>query len=189
MPRTFHPLRAVLLFCLTSTLCQAARGDGLSNTTVMIIRHAEKPVEGMGLTPAGEARAKAYVQYFQPFKFQAESLKPDAIYAAADSKNSRRPRLTVEPLAQALGLPLNINYKDKDYQSLVNDLRVHNQAKNILVCWHHGALPEVLQAFGANPTNILPGGVWPGEQYGWVLVLRFDAEGKLRDAQRVVEGI
>ena len=189
MPSSLHPLRAILLLlCLTSPLCQAARGDGLSNTTVLIIRHADKPAEGMGLTPAGEARAKAYVQYFQPFKFQTEALKLDAIYAAADSKNSRRPRITVEPLAQALGLAVNTNYKDKDYQSLINDLRARNQAKNILICWHHGVMPEFLQAFGTDPKTILPGGVWPAEQYGWVLVLSFDAEGKLRNAQRVVEG-
>ena len=155
---------------------------------MLIIRHADKPVEGTGLAPAGEARAKAYVQYFQPFMFQTEALKPDAIYATADSKNSRRPRITVEPLAQALGLAVNTHYKDKDYQSLINDLRAHNQAKNILVCWHHGVLPEFLQALGADPKTILPGGVWPADQYGWVLVLRFDAAGKLQGAQRVVEG-
>ena len=189
MRRRFSPFcTAFVLFCSALLFCRAALGDGLSNATVLIIRHAEKPPEGMGLTPAGEVRAKAYTQYFNPFKWQTETLKLDAIFAAADSKNSRRPRLTLEPLAQTLGLPLNLNYKDKAYQDLVNDLRTRNQAKNILVCWHHGALPELLHALGAEPNTVLPDGHWPGDEYGWVILLRFDAEGKLRDAQRVVEG-
>jgi len=36
-----------------------------ANATIYLIRHAEKPPSGKGLSPAGQARANAYVQYFQ----------------------------------------------------------------------------------------------------------------------------
>ena len=161
---------------------------GPKNGTVLLIRHAEKPETGDGLTPAGEARAKAYVEYFTNFKLNSDPLKPDEIFVAADSKNSRRPRLTVEPLAQALKLEVNATYKDKDFLSLVNALRVGHDGKTLLVCWHHGPMGELLQAFGANLATVLPGGRWPQDEYRWVVVLRYDQEGHLKEAQRVVEG-
>ena len=161
---------------------------GPKGGTLLLIRHAEKPEVGDGLTPAGEARARAYVDYFPHFKLGADTLKPDEIFAAADSRNSRRPRLTVEPLAQALKLPVNTPYKDKDFLSLANALRSGHDGRNILVCWHHGAMPELLRALGADPGTLLPDGRWPGDEYHWVIVLRYDQEGRLKDAQRVVEG-
>jgi len=53
--------------CLTSAPAQPAQ-NYLANNTVLIVRHAEKPVEGTGLTPMGEARAQLYAKYFQPFQ-------------------------------------------------------------------------------------------------------------------------
>ena len=158
MYRTSPALRLLLLLWLTFPVAETVSADGLSNATVLLIRHAEKPEEGTGLTPTGEARAKAYAQYFNPLKLQSETLKLDAIFATADSKHSHRPRSTVEPLAQALGLSVNTSYKDDDYQSLVNALRARNEGKHVLVCWHHGMLPELLQALGADPNTLLPGG-------------------------------
>ena len=38
----------------------ASGTGGLADTVVLIIRHAEKPASGFGLTPEGEARARAY---------------------------------------------------------------------------------------------------------------------------------
>ena len=162
---------------------------GLKHVTLVLIRHAEKPDGGDGLAPAGEARARAYVSYFQNFKFHSEPVKFDAVFAAADSSASRRPRLTVTPVAAALGLAVNASYKDKDYQMFVDELRAHHEGKNILVCWHHGEIPALLQALGADPNALLPDGRWPGDQYDWAIVLRFDHDGNLKDAQRLDEGL
>ena len=119
MSATKFPLRLLVILCsaaFATTL--SAQTTGPKGATVLLIRHAEKPDDGDGLTPAGEARTKAYVGYFQNLKFHDESLQPDTIFAAADSHHSRRPRLTVEPLAQALKIPVNTTYKDKDFASL-----------------------------------------------------------------------
>ena len=167
--------------------CEANPGRGPKDATVLIIRHAEKPDDGDGLTPAGEARAKAYVEYFRGFKFHSEPVKLDAIFAAADSKNSRRPRLTVQPLASALGLPVETRYRDKDYQGLAAELGERYNGRNVLVCWHHGVMLELLHAMGADPDTLLPGGKWPGDEYNWVVVLHYDQDGHLKDAQRIDE--
>ena len=188
MTHRIFPLRlAAVLFCLTATSGQTASGAGLKHATVLIIRHAEKPDDGAGLAPAGEARARDYVGYFKNFRLHDEPVKLDAIFAAADSKNSQRPRITVEPLAQALGLIVNASYKDKEYASLVSNLQTTDHGRNLLICWHHGELPELLAALGANPDALLPGGRWPGDEYDWIIALRFDHDGHLKTAERLDE--
>ncbi len=86
----------------------------LANTVVLIIRHAEKPEDGSGLTPVGEQRARAYVPYFRAYQLDSQLLKLSHLFAAADSTNSRRPRLTIEPLAAALHMKLDLRFTDKD---------------------------------------------------------------------------
>src|SRR5579872_1836495 len=80
--------------------------SGLAGDTLLIIHHAEKPDGdngGPGLAPAGEARAKAYANYFQHFQLDGMPVKIGAIIATADSEDSDRPRLTVTPFSQASG--------------------------------------------------------------------------------------
>ncbi|MCG2991082.1 hypothetical protein, partial [Escherichia coli] len=76
---------------------------GLADATIAIIRHGEKPDSGTGLSPAGEKRAQAYSAYFQHLTLDGRPFRPDTLIATADSKNSARERLTLEPLSQALG--------------------------------------------------------------------------------------
>ncbi len=187
--RTFFLRTTGLLLSAAATCPIIAEATGLKQATILIIRHAEKPDDGEGLAPAGEARAKAYVEYFKNFQLHSEPLKLDAIFAAADSRESHRPRLTVEPLAQAIGLAVNASYKNKDFQALATELKTHHEGKHILICWHHGEMSALLQALGADPNALLPGGRWPGDKYDWVIELRYDHEGNLKDARRIDEGI
>ena len=179
-----------VLWCLMA--CAApikAQATGPGGGTLLLIRHAEKPEAGDGLTPAGSARANAYVKYFMDFKLHGEPLKLDAVFASADSRNSRRPRLTVEPLAHALGLPVNTTYKDKDFLSLATAMQTSERGKHVLVCWHHGTMAEMLGALGADPAKLLPGGQWPADAYDWVIALRYDQAGRLQTAERIEEGL
>ena len=75
----------------------------LKDAVIVIIRHAEKPASGYGLSPAGEARAQAYAGYFQHFTLDGQPVKFNYIFAAADSKESHRPRLTITPTSLAIG--------------------------------------------------------------------------------------
>ena len=160
----------------------------LANTTVLVIRHAEKPAHGDGLSPAGTAHALAYVSYFEHFQIDgAAPIKLTALFAAADSSSSHRPYLTLQPLSQALGLPIDDLYKDHDYMKLVDALQSTSHGRFILICWHQGDIPNLVRALGAEPDELLPDGNWPEDQYGWVIQLRFDAQGQLESAERIVE--
>lgn len=165
-----------------------SNGTSLADATVLIIRHADKPESGDGLSPAGVARANTYANYFKNYQVDGVPIKLTALFAAADSKESHRPYLTIEPLSRATGLPINSKYKDKDFEALVNDLKSTYHGKDILICWHHGEIPNLLRALGADADQLVPGGKWPGDEYGWVIQLRFDKDAHLADSKRVVEG-
>jgi hypothetical protein len=152
---------------------------GLADTTVLIIRHAEKPDSGSGLTSAGEARAYAYVNYFENFTLHGVTVRPDALFAAADSKESMRPRLTIEPLSHALGLSIDDRFSDKQSKELANALRAEPHGRVVLICWHHGEIPKLIHALGADSSALIPGDKWPSNVFGWVVVLRYDHRGKL----------
>ena len=152
---------------------------GLKDTDVLIIRHAEKPDSGQGLSPAGQARADAYVRYFRELSIGSRSLAPDCLIACADSAQSWRPRLTLEPLGEALNLPINLRFAAGQIQELVRVLRTKRQGSCILICWKHGSIPELLSTLGANPSELLPEGTWPDDKFTWLIDLRYDQDGRL----------
>jgi hypothetical protein len=178
-------VRRRFLYCLALTaalagLCSAAPNPSpLQDAVILIIRHAEKPPSGPELTPAGVQRAEAYVNYFKNFPLDSQPLKLDSLIATADSKGSRRPRLTLTPLSQALKIPLDTRFKDKDYQGLADELRSTPHGKHILICWHHGAIPNLVRALGADPASLIPDGEWPPSVFGWLIELRYDHDGRL----------
>jgi hypothetical protein len=176
---------------LVAPLCAAARhdhaGNGLADTTVMIIRHAEKPDDGAGLTPAGEARAQAYVGYFEHFTLRGQPMTPNALYASADSRSSMRPRLTITPLSRALGLPIDDRFADKQTKDIADALRSEAHGNRVLICWHHGEIPRLIHDLGGDPTALLHADKWPADVFGWVVVLRYDHHGHLADAEVVRE--
>jgi hypothetical protein len=153
--------------------------QGLRNVTVLIIRHAEKPDNGSGLTPRGEQRAVAYADYFDPLRLDDATLQPQRLISTSDSKDSERPRLTLTPLATRLQLPIEQRFADKQVDKLVGSLREQNQASVVLIAWHHGKLDELINAFGANADSLLGRDKWPGDVYNWVVVLHFDDRGEL----------
>ncbi|MBM7132156.1 flagellar basal body-associated protein FliL [Dyella mobilis] len=153
----------------------------------MIIRHAEKPVSGPGLTPQGEARAQAYVGYFEHFELDGKPMPPDALYATADSKSSMRPRLTIAPLSQALGLSIDSRFTDKQTREIADALRTEAHGNRVLIAWHHGEIPRLIRDLGGNSTALIPGDKWPSDVFGWVVVLQYDHQGKLVSSQVVHE--
>lgn len=160
-----------------------------TSANVLLVRHAEKPESGTGLAPAGQARAQAYVAYFQSYAIGTDTLKLDYLFATADSHDSHRPRLTITPLAQALGLTIDDKHADKDYGKVADDLLTHGKydGSNVLVCWHHGEILELAAALGASASTLPPSSSWPtkwpDEVFGWVLQLCYDADGRLIPAQ------
>ena len=167
-----------IFFASTLTLVANAQ-EGPKNSVILIVRHAENPANGHGLSPRGEERAKAYVNYFENFTVDSKRLEPQAVVVAADSKHSHRPRLTVEPFAKAANLPIDNRFADKQPADLATELRANYQGKVILVCWHHGQIPDLLRALGAAPETLLPNGKWPRDVYDWVIMVSFDENGRV----------
>lgn len=174
---------SLLLLLPTAALAHHDHGDkgnrGLANVTVLIVRHAEKLASGSGLSPQGEQRAQAYATYFDPLRLDGQRLLPGRLIATADSKNSIRPRLTLTPLSQRLGLPIEQPYADADVDKLVKSLGKDNQAPVVLIAWHHGHIDKLIDAFGGDAKTITGRKTWPGDVYDWLVVLRFDANGQL----------
>ncbi len=150
---------------------------------MLIVRHAEKPAAGPRLAPEGEIRAKRYAAYFEPFAETGQTFRVDALYAGADSDNSYRPRLTLEPLSRATGMPLHLEAGTKEPEKLVRELRTDLHGSHPLIAWRHGQIPDLLRAFGADAKAMLPDGKWPDEVYDWVILLRFNNTGALQEQQ------
>lgn len=154
---------------------------------IMIIRHGERPegkvcgVKADGskssrdLTPRGWQRAGALVRYFNPRPTAALGpglATPVAIFASRveNEQKSRRPRQTVTPLADALGLAVDRSFGHGSESGLVHAaLKVPGP---VLVCWHHEAIPALVNLFA--PSLVCPQ-VWPDRRFDIVWVLDRDA--------------
>jgi phosphohistidine phosphatase SixA len=142
---------------------------------ILVMRHAEKPDDANDphLSPAGRVRAEKLATYL-PATFG----KPDFIFAAADSKESERPRETVEPLHKATGIEIHDTIADKDYADLANELltKHHLSDQRVVVCWHHGHIPKLMHALGANAGDYPD--PWDEKVFNLILKLDYDAGGK-----------
>jgi broad specificity phosphatase PhoE len=129
--------------------------------TILIIRHAEKLTGGrQDLSPVGYQRASLLPKLFDGSR--PDLPVPQVLLAAHMSKHSNRPVETITPLAAALKLPVDSTIKDDDYEALAKELLSGKYAgKVVLVAWHHGKIPQLASALGAQP----PYTPWPAEQF------------------------
>jgi len=176
-----------LLAIIFANSIEAETSTALSNATILIIRHAEEPSKGDGLSSRGTARAQGYIEYFKDFTIDGKPVKIDHLFAASDSSNSRRPRLTLEPIAQALGVSIDSQFKSKDFLKLAQKIETLPQGSNVLICWHHSDIPNLIGALGADAEKLLPNGKWPGKVYGWLIQLRYNEKGNLFASKRIKE--
>ena len=161
----------------------------LKNAVILIIRHGEKPDSGCGLSPEGQERAMAYVNYFKNFTVDSKPLRLDYLFAGADTKDSHRPRLTIEPLGKALGLSIDTRFQNTEFSELAHEIQIRPHGKNILICWRHGEIPNLLSAFGVDPGKFIPNAKWPEDVFGWLFQLRYDENGHLFDVKRIDENL
>ena len=93
---------------------------------------------------------------------------PNFLFATKQSSNSNRPYETIVPLSQALpGAPISIDnsYSDKHYADLAAEILTTNPAKYanqvVLICWHHGKIPELAEAFKVPKPEMKNYDPWP----------------------------
>lgn len=164
---------------------QNKRVSGLENAIILILRHAEDADTGYGLSPIGEARAEGCANYFKNFFIDGKPLKLDRIFATRDTRHSHRPRLTAEPTARKFSLPIDDRFKNRQFLDLVDDIKNWLHGENVLIVWHHGKIPQLLRALGADPRTLLPNGKWREGSFGWLIQLRYDQNGNLFESKRI----
>lgn len=162
-----------------SLMAQAPAANGLSNATLLIVRHAEKTGYGDGLSAAGDMRAQAYASYFSNFELDGTKLRIDNLVASTDTRKSARPRLTLEPLSLETGVEIVQPCADHAIGQLVEWLKRQPADQTTLISWHHTKMAKLLAALGVNAATLLPQGRWPDDVFDWVVALKFDAQGKL----------
>lgn len=150
--------------------------------TILVMRHAEKPVDRKDrhLSPAGLARAKRLVTYI-PETFG----KIDLIIATAHSEHSERPFETVQPLASACGLEVKMPFADDQFAQLAEGLLTKPKylVRCSVVCWHHGEIPALMGALGASKGSSPE--PWDDTVFNLILKTEFTEDGKVVVSQVV----
>jgi|SRR5208282_2343300 len=149
---------------------------GTGPKRIVIVRHAEKPASKKPhLAVRGEMRAIGLS------KLLPKVVKPDFVFASTSTKHSARPYQTIRPTADKLGVDVSTMYADKEIKKLVKDFRKKQfRGKTILICWHHGQLPKLIQELGYAP----PYDQWPEELFDRIINL--DANGITNLPQRLL---
>ena len=117
-------------------------------TTVIIIRHAEKIIDpnnpDVELSPAGQARAQELARMFG-----------DAGINAVYATQYKRTQETVKPLADKLGLRVNV-INSKDTNDLLAQIRAQNSGQTVFIAGHNNSVPEIIAALGGPKYPIIP---------------------------------
>jgi hypothetical protein len=172
-------LLPVVALCNARSAATVVAAPGLADTTVLIVRHAEKPGTGCGLDAYGTARAEAYVRYFQQFRVDGAPIHIDTLVATADTPRSARPRLTLTPLSTATHVVIQQPFANDAVGDLADWLRAGHRGRTILIAWHHGKIPDLIARLGADPSRLFAFRHWSSRVFDDVVVLRFDAGGRL----------
>jgi hypothetical protein len=139
---------------------------------VIVLRHAEKPIQvgNQRLAPTGAHRAD-YLSRWIPDNFG----KPDYIFATEPTKSSFRPFLTIAPLWDVVKDSfLDVSVANEDARALGIHIRAGEDrlaGANIVVCWHHGKIPELLKGLGVKRAEIPD--PWPENDFSTVFVVTY----------------
>ncbi|KAJ5609973.1 hypothetical protein N7510_006692 [Penicillium lagena] len=172
----------ILLYCLLATAAFT-----VGSPTVYLIRHGEKPSNGStGLSAQGLRRAQClrsvfgansaydigYIMAETPKKgniinlqlfslFEQEYCLQMSLYLLTkigkDGKRDR-PYETVEPLAQDLGITVDTSCDRDDPKCVKDVVEDYNGDGNILICWEHDALTDIVQELGDDNAPSYPDG-------------------------------
>jgi len=149
--------------------------------TLVFLRHAEKPGEGLGQLNCQGLNRALDLATLLPEKFGPA----DYVFAANPSREVEegsndnaysyiRPLMTISPSAIKLGLPVNIDFGANDTGDLADELvedKYHNAT--IYTAWSHGYLPELINkvASEASGEKHTITDDWSGSDYDTLYVL------------------
>jgi len=114
---------------------------------IYLIRHGEKLNDKVtNLSPKGEARASCLINVFGN---NGTLPSPQKIYAQnpTEKKQSTRPKDTVIPLSDHLGLPLDLSFTSGKVKKLANAIMTIPD-DIVLVSWSNDKIPEIAEQLG-----------------------------------------
>lgn len=159
---------------LLAWLFLSAVGLAARDTTVVLLRHAERQSIFDGDSPlaeAGRRRAEALVPLLAGYH-------PAALYTS----DLQRTQQTLAPTASKLGLVPFVRPKDGS-AALAAEILRDQRGRTVLVCWHHDLMKKVVRALGV--TGPVP--YWSLDTYDRIWIVTIPAQGEARLVVRVQE--
>ncbi len=163
-----RPRHGFLLACLLAL----AVGLGAQDTTVLLLRHAERQslLDGDSpLTEAGLHRARVLVPLLEGFH-------PKALYVS----DLQRTQQTLAPTAARLSMKPLIRSKGGSEALAAEILREH-RGETVLVCWHHDLMKKLVRGLGVQT----PVPYWPFDAYDKLWIVHVPAQGEARLEERL----
>jgi phosphohistidine phosphatase SixA len=139
----FTPIGLAGLGALLFALLVGLAWNRAAMTTVFVVRHAEKVVDGTPdpvLSTAGVAHAGRYASLFA---VPGSGQRLAAVYAT----EFRRTQQTAEAVARPLGLRVQLSPADNP-TALVTHIKRYHRGASVLVVGHSNTVPEVIRALG-----------------------------------------
>ncbi|KAE8143570.1 hypothetical protein BDV38DRAFT_231666 [Aspergillus pseudotamarii] len=133
----------------------AAAATVMASPTVYLIRHGEKPDDGgNGLSAQGVQRAQCLRSVFG----KDSKYNIGYIMAQTPKKSGKRvrPYETVLPLAEDLGLTVDTSCDRDDPKCVKKAIENYKGDGNILICWQHEALTDIVKKLGADDAPEYP---------------------------------
>jgi len=173
--------RIAVLLVTAQVMTGTARATATerSEETIVLIRHGEKPVDGLGqLNCQGLNRSLAL-----PRVLIAKFGKPAFIFAPNPKQQVNdkgrlydyiRPLATIEPTAIQLGLPANTQFGFRDIEGLRKELtRPEYRSALVFVAWEHELLASLVKdlvAQGGGDTSMVP--AWEHDDFDSIYVVK-----------------
>jgi len=160
--------------CFLACLFLCAVGLAAQDTTVVLIRHAERQSIFDGDSPlaeAGQRRAEGLVPVLAGYH-------PAALYTS----ELKRTRQTLAPTASKLGLVPLIRPKDGS-EALAAEILRAQRGRTVIVCWHHDLMKKLVRALGVKG----PVPYWSLGTYDWIWIVTIPAQGEARMVEKVQE--
>lgn len=140
-------------------------GLGAQETTVLLLRHAERQSLLDGDSPlndAGHNRAQGLVPVLTAFL-------PAVLYTS----ELQRTQQTLAPTATSLGLVPLLRPK-AGTAALAAEILAGQRGKRVLVCWHHDQMKKLVRGLGVKS----PVPYWSLNTYDWIWIVRIPAQGE-----------
>lgn len=178
-----HYVCLLATFLLLNAGAVAAQGSG--ETTLVVVRHAEKPAAGLGLlTCRGLNRAALLPDYFRQnfpkpdFIFAPDpSVKATEIHGDGKRHDYVRPLLTIGPTAVYFQVPIDTQIPFNDPGLLADTLLAKPYlGSTVYVAWEHmniDLLAKILLRRFDSDTKVPE---WPNSDYDTVFVFRIRGE-------------